>query len=588
MKEKKENIFNREIFRRVIGLVAPYRMKFFTTGIIILVLALMAIVRPRLVRIGLDDHVAFGDYSGFRTIILWYVVLLIFEVLLQYFQVYLSNWVAQSVTMDLRGKLYQRVIRFKLRYFDQNSVGTFVTRLVSDIDGIARVFSNGILVIVGEILKLTVIFIYMFYQNWSLTILMLIPIPILLIATKIFQQKMKKAFVAVRNQVTKINVFVQEHVTGMNVVQIFNREDKEFEKFQTINKEHMKAHIRTIWAFSVFFPIVDILSSFSVAMLLWWGMDGVWGEQYSFGTIMEMTMLIFMVYRPIRQLADRFTVLQDGMVNAERVFKLMDEEQYIVQDKNIETDSFNGELTFEDVWFAYDDESNVGEEQWVLHGMSFSVKPGETVAFVGPTGAGKSSIINLIGRYYNYQKGKILIDGLPIEDYELATIRKHVSVVLQDVFLFSDSVLNNITLHDKSILKEQVVEAAKVIGIHDFITKLPGGYDCEVGERGGKLSVGQRQLISFIRAYVQHPSLLILDEATSSIDTESEELIQRATERLTGERTSIVIAHRLSTIRKADRIFVIDEGRIAERGTHDELLKLDGHYKRLFDMQFND
>lgn len=586
-KDKKSKTFNREVFQRIFTLVKPYKTKFALTGLIVIFLASVAVVRPTLVRIGIDDYVSVGDNSGFTRIIIFYVLVLMVEVMMQYFQVYLSNWVAQSVTLDLRSRLFKKAIRFKLRYFDQIPVGTFVTRLVSDIDGVSRVFSNGILVIIGDLLKLLVIFCFMFYVDWSLTLWMLMPIPVLLFATKVFQQIMKKAFVQVRNQVNKINVFVQEHVTGMSVVQIFNREEREFEKFDEINEKHRTANIKTIWAFSVFFPIVDILASVSIAVMLWWGIGGVIDEKYSFGTIMQMSFLIFMVYRPIRQLADRFTVLQDGLVNGERVFKLMDEEQNI-SDEGAITDDFVGGISFKNVWFAYDDESAVEEEEWVLKGLTFEVNPGETVAFVGPTGAGKSSIINLIGRYYSYQKGNIFIDDNRIEDYSLESIRQQVSVVLQDVFLFSDTVYNNITLHDTGISKEAVIEAAKAIGAHKFIMKLPGGYDCEVGERGGLLSVGQRQLISFIRAYVQNPSLLILDEATSSVDSESEELIQNATEKLTGKRTSIVIAHRLSTIRNADRIFVIDDGKIVERGSHEELIKIeDGHYKRLYDMQFD-
>lgn len=556
---------------------------------LILVLSVTAILRPLIVGNTIDNQIKNNDASSLLFWVLVYVGILLFEVFFSYLQVYLSNWIAQSVTLDLRGKLFKHVVRFKLRYFDQTPVGTFVTRLVSDVDGIAKVFSNGILTIMSDMLKLVFVVAYMFYTSWSLTILVLIPIPLLFYFTNVFQRVMKTAFVEIRNQVNKINVFVQEHITGMNIVQIFNREEREEAKFREINHKHMKAHIRTIWGFSVFFPIVELLSSFSIALLLWWGGLGSIEGDYSKGELITFSMYIFMLYRPIRQLADRFTVLQDGLVNGERVFKLMDQDQYIGDHGQIDKEKLVGDIAFENVSFAYNDEQqNEGEIEWVLKDLNFQVKKGETVAFVGATGAGKSSIINLIGRYYNFQKGKIHIDGQEIRDYTLSTIRKNVSVVLQDVFLSSDSILNNVTLYDKNVSREDVIESAKLIGAHDFIMSLPDQYDYEVGERGGRLSTGQRQLIAFMRACVHNPEILILDEATSSIDSESEELIQLATEKITEGRTSLIIAHRLSTISHVDRIYVMEQGEIVEQGTHQELLDKNGYYKRLYELQFAD
>lgn len=588
MSTKEKQRPNYKIIWRLLAQVKPYRTRFTITGLIVIFLAAVSPIRPLLVQIGIDDKVAVGDHQGFLHITLLFVGLLIIEAILFFFQTYLANWVAQSVTLDMRSRLYKKVLTFRLRFFDKTPVGTFVTRIVSDIDGVAQMFSNGILTIIGDLLRLFVVIIYMLYLNWALTLIVLIPIPILLFVTSIFQRVIRNALRIVRNQVTKMNVFVQEHVTGMSIVQIFNREKREIDKFEEINREHRSAHIRTVWAFSIFFPVVELLSAASVALALWWGIGEIVAEKIQIGMLMQFILYNFMIYRPIRQLADRFTVLQEGMVNGERVFKEIDREEAIPDEGKIENVDFKGEIEFKNLWFSYKDEVDTKETDWVLKDISFSVKAGETVAFVGATGAGKSSVINLLNRFYSFQKGELCIDGEAIQDYSLNEVRKNIAVVLQDVFLFSDSIHNNITLLNPEITKEDVIEAAKQVGAHEFISKLPGGYDYNVRERGGMLSVGQRQLLAFIRAYVYNPKILVLDEATSSVDTESEDLIKMAIDKLTEGRTSIIIAHRLSTIQKADKIIVMDKGRIVEYGSHYELLENDSFYKRLFDMQFVD
>ena len=574
---------------RVIDQVKPYRGRFILTGVFVLVLAGLAPVRPYLIGLAMDVEMASGDLPGLLNIFALVVGLLVIESIFQFYQTYLANYVAQSVTLDLRSRLYDHVLGFRLRFFDQTPVGTFVTRLVSDIDGIARVFSQGLLNIVGDVLRLTVVIIVMLATNWKLSLIVLLPIPILLSATRVFQRVVKQAFVDVRNMVSKLNVFVQEHVTGMAVVQIFNREKHERAQFEQLNRQHRKANIRTIWAFSIFFPVVELLSAASVALLLWWGMgDVARGVTTGVGQLMQFTLYVFMLYRPIRQLADRFTVLQEGVVNAERVFKLFDRGERIDQHGDRYPEKIQGNIAFENVWFAYNDEAPEGEHDWVIRDLTLQVKAGQTVAFVGATGAGKSSVINILSRFYEYQKGTVKVDDHSLRDLSLEAIRHHIAVVLQDVFLFSDSIHNNVTLGDTSITREQVIAASKDVGAHDFISKLPGGYDYDVKERGAQLSVGQRQLVAFIRAYVYNPSILVLDEATSSVDTESELLIQGAIEKLTQGRTSIIIAHRLSTIQEADNIIVLDKGRIREQGSHAELLQQDGHYRKLFELQFQD
>ena len=578
-------IFDAKVLRRILQRVKPYRRRFALTGAMVVLLAALSWVRPFLIRIALDDHIAVGDRRGLLVVFLWVVGLIVVEALLQFWQTYWANWVAQSVTLDLRSELYNHVLKFRLKYFDQTPVGQLVTRHISDIDGIADVFSNGLLNAVGDILKLVVIIGAMLWVDVPLTVVVLMPIPVLLLATRVFQKSIKKAFVAVRNEVARINVFVQEHVTGMGVIQAFGREEAERHKFAAHNAAHRKANIRSIWAFSIFFPVVEMLSATSVALLLWFGVDSVAQGDMTLGLVLQFILYVFMLYRPIRQLADRFNVLQMGVVNANRVFHLLDKDEALHEpaiDRLAEVSSLDGHIVFEDVWFAY------RGEDWVLKGVSFEVQAGESVAFVGATGAGKSSIINLLCRFYEYQKGRILVDGHDIRTIPLDVLRKSVGVVLQDVFLFTGSLYDNITLFESNISMEVVQDAVEVVGVRALIDRLPGGLSYDVKERGVRLSTGQRQLVAFVRAYAQQPRILVLDEATSSIDPESEQMIQSATAKLTENRTSVIVAHRLSTIRDADRIFVLDSGELMESGGHDELLSRKGLYYRLFEMQFAD
>ena len=579
---RSSKIFDRRILLKILAQARPYRSRFIRTGSMVVLLSGLVWIRPALIREAVDVAMPSGDLNGLLNIFLAVVALLIVEALLQYRVTYLANWVAQSVSLDLRAKLFSHIARFRLRYFDKTPVGTLVTRHVSDVDGIANVFSNGILNAIGDLLALFVVIGTMFYIDWKLTLFALAPIPVLLVATRIFQKVIKKAFVDVRNQVSRMNEFVQEHVTGMHIVQVFNREKRESQKFSEINAEHREANIRSIWAFSVFFPLVEMLSATSVALLLWWGLSDAMEERLTLGILLQFILYVFMLYRPIRQLADRFNVLQMGIVNSDRVFKLLAQDERIPDEGKAKEWELKGEIRFDSVWFAYE------EEQWVLEDVSFHIPAGEMVAFVGATGAGKSTIVNLLTRFYTHQKGTITIDGVDICDIPLSNLRKHIGVVLQDVFLFSDNLINNVTLHDKRFTQGQLDEAAQVVGAQDFIAQLPEGWNQNVRERGAMMSVGQRQLIAFMRAYIVAPEILILDEATSSIDSESELLIQRATERVTKGRTSLIVAHRLSTIREADRIIVLDSGRVIEQGTHAELLKQEGAYSALNRLQHLD
>lgn len=572
--------FDFTILKRLLKYAAPYRTPFIISGILILLLSYIGVYRAELIGYTIDEHVKTGHENQLLNWILFIIGLLIIETIFQYYQTWLANRVAQSVTIDMRKKLFSHVLRFKMSWFNNTPIGTTVTRVTSDIDTVAEIFSEGLLTIIGDILKLVFVIIWMFLLNWKLSLLTLIPIPLLLIATRIFQKSIKKSFQSVRVQVANLNAFVQEHVTGMHIVQLFGMEQKEMTKFRDINRKHKKAHIDSVMAYSVFFPVVEIFAALSMAILVWFGAHEALEGNIGFGETVEFILYINMLYRPIRMLADRFNILQMGMVGAERVFNLLDSENSIIDTGNVVPGKMQGNIEFNDVFFAYKNDN------YVLNGISFKVKNGEKVAFVGATGAGKSSIINVLTRLYEFQKGEIKIDGQEIRSLKQEYIHKHIGVVSQDVFLFSDTIFNNITLRDHSITMNLVVEAAKKVGAHDFIMNLPGQYNFVVNERGNSLSVGQRQLISFIRAYVYNPEILILDEATSSVDTESELLIQKAIEKITENRTSLIIAHRLSTISKADNIIVMDHGKIIESGTQQELLKLNGHYRRLFDLQF--
>ena len=558
----------------------PYKKTFAFTSLLTLLLALLAPARPLIIQYMLDNTILAPNKALLINLTILMVGLLILETIVQFYQTYLANWLGQIVIKDMRMGVYKKISSFKLKYFDNNAIGTLVTRTISDIETIADVFSNGILIIGGDLLKLVVVVIVMFYTNWKLSILSLASIPVLLIATNMFKNYIKIAFQDVRTQVSRLNAFVQEHITGMNIVQVFNREEQEFEKFKTINELHKKAHVKTVWANSVFFPVVEVLSAFSLAFVVWWGAGSIVEGSITFGELFAFILYIYMLFRPIRQLADRFNVLQMGMVASERVFKVLDTNSVIEDSGSKNASGIVGDIKFENVWFAYN------EPEFVLKELNFEVEEGKTLAFVGATGAGKTSIINLLSRFYEYQKGDIFIDKVNLKDFELQSLRRNIGIVLQDVFLFSDTIYNNITLNNDSLSLDKVIEAAKVVGAHDFIMKLPNNYNYHVGERGAVLSVGQRQLVAFIRAYVYNPKILVLDEATSSIDTESEELIQRAIEKLTEGRTSVIIAHRLATIQKADKIIVLEKGRIIEQGNHQELLKQDGHYKSLYEIQF--
>ena len=578
--QPKGKAFDRKLFARVMVFVKPYQRIFWLSLLLTIVLSGLGVVRPLIMGDMIDGYALTGDREGLIVMMGVVAALLVIEAAVQFFQAYWTSWLGQSVTYDLRHALYKRIMGFRMRYFDRTPIGTLVTRVVSDIETIDDIFSQGLLLIMGDILKLVVVVVVMFVVNWKLALLSMVPIPILLWSTTIFKNSIQKSFQDVRTQVARLNAFVQEHIQGMSVVQLFGREQQEFEQFKAINQEHRAAHIRSVLAYSIFFPIVEILSAISLAALIYWGMGDVLEGVATFGALVAYIQFINMLFRPIRQLADRFNVLQMGMVSSERVFKVLDTDASIADTGTYGTKDLRGDLRFEKVSFAYDD------QHFVLKDISFEAKEGEMVALVGATGSGKSSIVNVLSRSYEFQQGRVLLDGIDIREYALPALRSSIAVVLQDVFLFSDSIHNNITLYDPAISREEVVEAAKAVGAHAFIERLPEGYDTDVRERGSMLSVGQRQLLAFIRAYVHKPRILVLDEATSSVDSMSEQLMQEATAKLTKGRTSIVIAHRLSTVQDADRILVIDAGSIIEQGSHQQLLALDGAYKKLFDLQF--
>ncbi|CAN5327628.1 ABC transporter ATP-binding protein [soil metagenome] len=585
-KEKKKSVIGKAvdfvILKRIFTYVKPYRRNFRLAVFTTIFLAFVSPVRPVVIQYTFDHYVSTPNAPMLLKMTMLLIGLLVLEAVFQFVDSFLTNSLGQKVIKDIRVQLYKHILNLRLKYYDNTPIGTLVTRAVSDIEVIADIFSNGLIVIIGDILKIVVIIVVMFVMNYKLTLIALTTIPVLLIATYIFKKSVQRSFQDVRTQIARLNAFVQEHITGMNIIQIFNREKAEYKKFDGINTLHKKANIDSIMAYSIFFPVVEILSSVALALIVWWGGKGVLQNETSVGELIAFIFYLNMMFRPIRQLADRFNTLQMGMISSERVFKVLDTVEKIENKGKIEASGIKGEVELKAVFFAYN------EEDWVLKNVSFSVKQGETVALVGATGAGKSSIINLLNRFYEYNKGSISIDGMNIRAYELSSLRQNIGVVLQDVFLFSDSIANNISLNNPAISREKIIEAAKIVGAHDFISKLPNGYDYNAMERGGMLSVGQRQLISFIRAYVYNPKILVLDEATSSIDTESEKLIQNAIDILTKGRTSIVIAHRLATIQKADKIIVMEKGEVIEMGSHQELLKQNGHYKRLFELQFKE
>lgn len=584
----KKNKLNIAVFKRLLSYWRTYKGLFFIAVSCTLLLAIIGPFRPWLIGEVVQKYIV--ETQNGEELLTWTLVILgilLLEGVLQFVSNYFSNLFAQSIIRDIRQQLMGHILKFRIRYFDKTPVGSLVTRLISDLEAITDVFSSGMMAIVGDLLMLVFVISGMFFVDWQLALLTLVPIPLLIMATRIFARVVRGTQMQESVQVTKLNTFVNERLTGISVVQLFGREKIEADQFDAINKDHRQAHVNAVWAYSIFFPIVELLSSMSIALLLVWGALQVSGRSSSeiesmYGTIFSFILWIYMLYRPIRQMADKFNILQRGTVRAERVFEILDREDAIQDRGTIDDCAFDQTIAMKELYFAYNG------DDWVLKDINLDIASGQTVAFVGATGAGKSSMVNLIGRFYEFQKGEIRLGDVDLTEIDLTYLRKNVAIVLQDVFLFSDSILNNITLNDPDISRAQVIEASKAVGVHEFIMSLPGNYDYQVGERGGILSVGQRQLLSFIRAYVYNPKILILDEATSSVDSESEALIQRATEHLTKGRTSIIIAHRLSTIQKADKIVVLEKGELKEQGSHSELLKHNGYYKTLYEMQFSE
>ncbi|NNK70073.1 MAG: ABC transporter ATP-binding protein [Flavobacteriaceae bacterium] len=582
MSKTKESVFDISLFRRLMSFIRPYRLIFIISFVTVVGLSIFGAARPYVLQQAIDNNIATRNYDGFMFYIGLMFVLLILEVISNLMFIYYASWLGQSVVRDIRVKLFKKIMDFKMKYYDKSSVGLLITRTVTDMERIADIFGQGLFMIFSDLLKMLVVGMAMFYMNWRLAIIMICTLPIVVFATKIFQKFMKRAFEEVRTEVARLNSFVQERVTGMKILQLFTRERIEYRNFRAINERHKKAWLKTVWYNSIFFPVAEFLSSITLGLVVWiGGVNVVFNTTATVGDLTAFIMMIPMMFRPLNQIANKFNTLQMGMVAADRVFNVLDTESHIDDSGTEIAQHFKGEVSFKNIRFPYVE----GEE--VLKSLSLDIKAGETVAIVGATGAGKSTMINILNRFYKIDSGEITIDGLNIQDFTLNSLRKQIAVVLQEVFLFADTILSNITLNDPSITEEEVIEAAKKIGVHEFIMKLPNGYHYNVKERGVMLSSGQRQLISFLRAYVTDPSILILDEATSSVDSYSEQLIQEATDRITKGRTSVIIAHRLATVQKADKIVVLDAGQIVEQGTHKELLKKkDGYYKNLYEVQF--
>lgn len=579
------NIIDWSVLKRLMRFVQPYKGRFYVVVLLTVAIGLLSPVRPWLVQHTLDADVANGDYIGMTRMIAIMFGLLFVQSIAQYVHTYLSGWLGQQVIRDIRTKLYDHLIHLRLKFYDKTPIGRLVTRSISDVETLADVFSEGLAAMVSDLLQIIFILGLMFYTDWRLSLLSLSTIPLMLISTYIFKEKIKVAFNDVRNAVANLNTFVQEHITGMNIVQIFASEKHEYKKFEAINKEHRDSNLRSVLYYSIYFPVAEIIAAAGIGLLVWYGAKGVLHVEetgITIGKLIAFIMYIQMFFRPIRMIADRYNTLQMGIVSSSRILNLLDDQTYVQKNGTYSPDHIDGDVSLEKVWFAYND------EQYVLKGIDLNIKAGETVALVGATGAGKSSIINLLNRFYEINKGEIKIDGHDIREYELGNLRKNIGVVLQDVFLFSDTIYKNISLGSEEVTEEMVWHAADLVGARKFIERLPGGLNYNVMERGTTLSVGQRQLISFIRAMVYDPRILVLDEATSSVDSETEEMIQQAIEKMMKGRTAIVIAHRLSTIQKASKIVVLDKGEIMEAGRHDELIQQNGFYAQLHRMQYKE
>jgi ATP-binding cassette subfamily B multidrug efflux pump len=582
-----------KLLRRVMHYVKPYNGIFIIATFLTIFLAAIALVQPILIQRTLDKYILTNDYQGLVFMVELMIGQLIIQTIAQYYQTYLTNSLGQSVIRDLRIDIFNHITSLRLKYFDRTPIGMLITRTVSDLETIADIFSEGLISIMGDMLLVIAVIGYMLWQDWKLALITLIPMPLLFASTYIFKEAIKSSFQEVRTQVAQLNTFLAEHISGISIIQFFAREEQEMRKFESVNKKYRDANIRSNWYYSIFFPVVEILFAICMALLVWYGCKRILNDQQLHsisaspggvtpGVITGFIVLLNMLFRPIRQLADKFNTLQMGMVGADRIFKVLDTDEVAIDEGKLTPPALQGAIEFNNVWFAYNDEN------WVLKNINFHIKPGETLALVGATGAGKSSTINILNRFYDIGKGEVKVDGIDIREYKVDYLRSKIATVIQDVFLFTDTIGNNISLSNPYITRDEIIKAAKDVGAHDFIERLPGGYDYNVMERGATLSAGQAQLISFIRALVYNPTILVLDEATSSVDTETELLIQNAINKLMQGRTAIVIAHRLSTIQNADKIIVLDHGEIKETGTHQELLRIEnGYYRKLYDLQFN-
>jgi ATP-binding cassette subfamily B protein len=574
------NLFDLKILKRLLVFCGPYMKVFYILIILTLSLSVLQPIRPYITQIIIDDYVSANDLIGLKKMIGLLFSLLILNAVVMYFHTYLSGWLGQNIIKDIRIKLFSHIQNFRLKFFDKTPIGRIVTRNVSDIETIADIFGQGIASIIGDVLQLFGIVFLMFYINWKLTLISLATLPFLFLTTYIFKEKVKVSFNDVRNAVANLNSFVQEHIVGMNIVQIFGNEDKEYKKFKDINNTHLHSNLKAVLYYSVYFPVMELFTSIGLGLLIWFGSNQLFAGEVTLGVLIAFIMYLQLFFRPIRAIADRFNTLQMGVVSSKRIFDLLDRTEDIKSNERIQDININGEVEFKNIWFAYND------DEYVLKNISFKIKKGESVGFVGSTGSGKTSIINLINRFYDFQKGSILVDNKKIEDYNILSLRDNLGLVSQDVFLFSDTILNNITLYNDNISEKEVWSAIKKVGAEKFINKLPNKLLFDVKERGVSLSVGQRQLISCIRIMLYDPKIILLDEATSSVDSESEAMIQRAVSEILKNRTSIVVAHRLSTIKEVDKIIVIESGEIKEIGRHEELLKLKGYYKKLYEMQY--